>query len=225
MDPRLGLGIHQYSLEFWTFTIEKVGKLCTLLMRREGGKYTKTKLRCTCEFLRVVGEGESWCALTSASSWGGMRMWWWACGCQDDHLCNTLSFQEPWLLSSLNLKADIVWRRQVSLMLEVVQPVQTGPAQTAPPSYDPHSSWLQPANLSVPLRGKVPPSRWPLTGSLHSGVTVLHRAVGQLWSCCVKLWKRSDGHSMPLSRQSRCQVSQRRASAKLASRRWVWWDL
>ena len=41
MDPRLGLGIHQYSLAFWTFTIEKVGKLCTLLMRREGGKYTK----------------------------------------------------------------------------------------------------------------------------------------------------------------------------------------
>ena len=80
--------------------------MCTLLMRREGGKYTKTKLRCTCEFLRVVGEGESW--LTSASSWGGMRMWWWACGCQDDHLCNTLSFQEPWLLSSLNLKADSV---------------------------------------------------------------------------------------------------------------------
>ena len=214
MDPRLGLGIHQYSLEFWTFTIEKVGKLCTLLMRREGGKYTK---------------------VPPSSWWGGklidvsivvggdadvvVSMWMprWP-PVQHIVFSRALAFEQPEPESRYSVaEAGLADARGCA----------AGADRTCADRSSIVRSTLQltSANLSVPLRGKVPPSRWPLTGSLHSGVTVLHRAVGQLWSCCVKLWKRSDGHSMPLSRQSRCQVSQRRASAKLASRRWVWWDL
>ena len=84
-----------------------------------------------------------------------------------------LPFQEPWLFSRVTCSHQdllIVFRRQLP-------PVQTGLAQTAAPSYDPH-----PADFGQPFRADAVAGKgaavmlaFDRRASLDSRVIVLHR--------------------------------------------------
>ena len=70
-----------------------------------------------------------------------------------------LPFQEPWLFSRVTCSHQDL----LIVCLRQLPPVQTGLAQTAAPSYDPHPADFGQPFRAVPLLGKVPPSCWHLT--------------------------------------------------------------
>ena len=121
-----------------------------------------------------------------------------------------LPFQEPWLFSRVTCS------HQDLLIVCLREAAPTGAdracadrcsiVRSAP-------SWLRPTFQSRAVAGKgaAVMLAFDSRASLDSRVIVLH-GLG-----CVMLWKCSDGHWVTPSRQSWCQVWQRRASAKLAT--------
>ena len=112
------------------------------------------------------------------------------------------------------------------MLLEVVQPVQTGPAQTAPKLVrSTRQLTSASSNLSVkPLRGKVLPWRWPLTGgSLDSRVIVFPRG---RWSVVKKLLRqvmKAQWRPLDATESAKLVPSLVKESVSKEAGQWVWW--